>query len=53
MTEEIAGHSFRKGCSEYNIEISCGVAVYDGKETLEEFLERVDMKMYEHKMQKK
>ncbi len=53
MTEEIAGHSFRKGCSEYSIEISCGVAVYDGKETLEEFLERVDMKMYEHKLQKK
>ncbi|MCD7875265.1 MAG: GGDEF domain-containing protein [Acidaminococcaceae bacterium] len=53
ITEDIAGHSFRKGCSEYSIEISCGVAVYDGKETLEEFLERVDMKMYEHKLQKK
>lgn len=30
-----------------------GSAAYDGQETLEEFLERVDMKMYEDKAQKK
>ena len=42
-----------KGHSEYSIAISCGVAAYDGQETLEEFLERVDMKMYEDKVQKK
>ena len=28
------------------------MAAYDGQETLEEFLERVDMKMYEDKAQK-
>lgn len=53
MSETIAGHRFKKGHSEYSIAISCGVAAYDGQETLEEFLERVDMKMYEDKVQKK
>lgn len=53
MSETITGHSFKKGHSEYSIAISCGVAAYDGKETLEEFLERVDMKMYKNKTQKK
>ena len=53
MSETITGHSFKKGHSEYSIAISCGVAAYDGQETLEEFLERVDMKMYEDKVQKK
>mgnify|MGYP005888268731 CR=1 FL=1 len=53
MAGEIARHNFKKGGSEYNIEISCGVAAYDGQETLEAFLERVDMKMYEDKAQKK
>ena len=53
MSETITGHCFKKGHSEYSIAISCGVAAYDGQETLEEFLERVDMKMYEDKVQKK
>ena len=53
MSETITGHRFKKGHSEYSIAISCGVAAYDGQETLEEFLERVDMKMYEDKVQKK
>lgn len=53
MSETITGHRFKKGHSEYSIAISCGVAAYDGQETLEEFLERVDMKMYEDKAQKK
>ncbi len=53
MSETIAGHRFKKGHSEYSIAISFGVAAYDGQETLEEFLERVDMKMYEDKAQKK
>lgn len=53
MSETITGHRFKKGHSEYSIAISCGVAAYDGRETLEEFLERVDMRMYEDKAQKK
>lgn len=50
---EIEGHSFKKGDKEYKIAISFGVAAYQPQETLEEFLERVDMKMYEHKALKK
>ena len=53
LMAEIEGHSFKKGDKEYKIAISFGVAAYQPQETLEEFLERLDMKMYEHKALKK
>lgn len=53
LMAEVEEHTFKKGDKEYKISISFGAASYQPHETMEEFLERVDVKMYKQKALKK
>ncbi|KKS94570.1 MAG: Sensor histidine kinase [Microgenomates group bacterium GW2011_GWC1_43_13] len=49
IREAVSGTNFRVGQKEIRQTVSVGVGLWDGKETAEEFLERIDKAMYEAK----
>ncbi len=49
ILQEIRKKKYKKGNSEFNATISCGIKTINPKETIREIIEKVDFKLYEAK----